>query len=95
MEKEDVRRIGVLAHIELTEEELEVLTSQLSEIINYMSVLREIDIASMPRLPRTNQLSCPLRSDKPEPSSGFVDVFLDRQIDDDGCLLVPSVVAAK
>ncbi len=93
--KEDIRRIGELAHLELTEKELEVFSSQLSEIINYMSDLRGVDVAGMPLMPRTKRSSCPLRDDIPGPSFRVDEMFFDRPTDDEGCLVVPSVVAAK
>ncbi len=39
----DVRKIAKLAHLEITEEELEIYTPQMNEIVAYVEQLNELD----------------------------------------------------
>jgi len=39
----DVRQIAKLAHLEITEEEIELYTPQMTEIVNYIEQLNELE----------------------------------------------------
>jgi len=43
LKKEEVQHVADLARLELTEEELEIMTGQLSGILNYIDQLKEVD----------------------------------------------------
>jgi aspartyl-tRNA(Asn)/glutamyl-tRNA(Gln) amidotransferase subunit C len=48
--KRDVEKVAELAHLELTEEEKELFTVQLSAIVAYVEKLNELDTADVPPL---------------------------------------------
>lgn len=62
---EDVRRIAMLARLELSPEEEQVLRGQLSAIVDYVSQLEELDVSQVE--PMTHALAAderpPLRED--------------------------------
>ncbi len=41
--KEDVKKVAQLARLELTEKELEIMPAQLSNVLNYIDQLKEVD----------------------------------------------------
>lgn len=43
IEKEDIRKIARLAHLEITDEEVEIYTPQMAEIVSYVEQLGELD----------------------------------------------------
>ncbi len=43
----DVRQVAKLAHLEITEEEIELYTPQMAEIVNYIEQLNELDTGNI------------------------------------------------
>jgi aspartyl-tRNA(Asn)/glutamyl-tRNA(Gln) amidotransferase subunit C len=46
--EEEVRRAAQLARLQFAEEEIEAMTDQLGEILDYMSTLDDVDTAGVP-----------------------------------------------
>jgi aspartyl-tRNA(Asn)/glutamyl-tRNA(Gln) amidotransferase subunit C len=83
--KKDVEEIALLSRLEMSDEELEMMTTQLSQILEYASMLNELDIRdvepTMHAVPLTNVLrddvakeSLPLEkvlANAPESFGGF------------------------
>jgi aspartyl-tRNA(Asn)/glutamyl-tRNA(Gln) amidotransferase subunit C len=67
---DDVRRIAVLARLRLSEEEERVFVGQLSAILEYVELLRELDVSGVE--PMTHALAsgdvAPWREDLVRPS---------------------------
>ena len=60
----DVVKIAALARLELREEELERLTTELNGILGHVDQLTSLDLAEMPDL--TPQIRSPLPATRPE-----------------------------
>lgn len=43
IEEKDIRKIAKLAHLEITDEEVEIYTPQMAEIVSYVEQLNELD----------------------------------------------------
>ena len=43
----DIEKVAQLAHLELAEEELKTLGSQIAEIVNYVEQLNELDTSNV------------------------------------------------
>lgn len=43
----DVRKVAKLAHLEITDEEVEMYTPQMADIVKYVDQLNELDIGSV------------------------------------------------
>jgi len=67
---EEVRRIAALARLKLTPEDERVFTGQLSAVLEYVELLRELDVSGVE--PMTHALAAgeavPLREDEVLPS---------------------------
>jgi aspartyl-tRNA(Asn)/glutamyl-tRNA(Gln) amidotransferase subunit C len=66
--KEEIEHIAVLARLSLPEEEKELFGSQLSNILDYMEKLNELDTKGIEPTSHVLPLSNVMRDDAPRPS---------------------------
>ena len=65
--REDVLRIAELARLELTPDEVDLFTRQLTDILEYVEQIRELDTAGIP--PTSHVINQPIdRADDPHTS---------------------------
>jgi aspartyl-tRNA(Asn)/glutamyl-tRNA(Gln) amidotransferase subunit C len=62
----DVERVAALAHIELTEEEKQLFTRQLADILHYAEQIQALDTTGVPATAHVNA-SQHERDDEPQP----------------------------
>jgi aspartyl-tRNA(Asn)/glutamyl-tRNA(Gln) amidotransferase subunit C len=90
----DVERIAALAHLELTDEEKQLFTRQLADILNYAEQLLAVDTTGVPATAHVNTQGVE-RPDEPRPSL-TTDEALANAPDgapDAGLFRVPRVIA--
>jgi len=90
--REDVRKVSLLARLELTGDELETMTAQLGQIVAYVDLLAELDTENVVPMAHPVELANVFAEDAVEPS-------LDRKLalenaprHDGTCYLVPAVL---
>ena len=66
--RRDVDRIAALAHLELTNEEAELFTRQLADILRYAERLQAVDTQDAGATWRPGESACPQRADTVRPS---------------------------
>lgn len=65
--RQDVQRIADLARLELTDEELDLFTRQLGDILTYVEQIRALDTSGV--MPTSQVLNRPIdRGDEPQPT---------------------------
>jgi aspartyl-tRNA(Asn)/glutamyl-tRNA(Gln) amidotransferase subunit C len=64
LDKAAVAHIAALAHIRLSEAELEPLARELSHILDWVEQLNEVDTAGVPPSASIAELSLPMRADQ-------------------------------
>jgi len=64
----EVEHVARLARMHLSEEELALMRAQLSAILDYMTMLQEVDVAEVPPTAQVTGLSSVLRPDEVQPS---------------------------
>jgi len=64
----EVEHVARLARMQLSEEELALMRAQLSAILDYMTMLQEVDVAEVPPTAHVTGLSSVLRPDEVQPS---------------------------
>ncbi len=69
IDKEQVRKVAHLARLELTPEEEEQFTTQLSSILDYFEQLSELDVSDVPPTMRAIDVSNVTRQDELQPYS--------------------------
>ncbi|MBI4233892.1 MAG: Asp-tRNA(Asn)/Glu-tRNA(Gln) amidotransferase subunit GatC [Chloroflexi bacterium] len=68
LSREEVLHVATLCRLALTEEEVERMRLQLSNILEQFEVLKELDTANVPPTAHSVALSNVLREDEPRPS---------------------------
>jgi aspartyl-tRNA(Asn)/glutamyl-tRNA(Gln) amidotransferase subunit C len=63
----EVKHIADLARLQLSSEEIKLFQQQLSEILEYVNQLREVDTSGIPPTARVSQLKGILRFDEVKP----------------------------
>ena len=68
IDEQQVRRVALLSRLELSDEEVAQFSSQLSDIIEYIEKLNELDTDDVEPLAHCLQVHNVLRQDTPRPS---------------------------
>ncbi|YAF98202.1 MAG: Asp-tRNA(Asn)/Glu-tRNA(Gln) amidotransferase subunit GatC [Nodularia sp. CChRGM 3473] len=67
IDREQVRKVALLARLELTPEEEEQFTTQLGSILDYIEQLNAVDVSDVPPTTRAIDVSNVTREDKLQP----------------------------
>jgi aspartyl-tRNA(Asn)/glutamyl-tRNA(Gln) amidotransferase subunit C len=67
IDREQVRKVALLARLELTQEEEEQFTTQLGNILDYVQQLSELDVTDVAPTTRAIDVSNVTREDKLQP----------------------------
>jgi aspartyl-tRNA(Asn)/glutamyl-tRNA(Gln) amidotransferase subunit C len=89
MSREQVLHVASLAHLDLTEEEVERLGEQLNAILEAVSKVSELELADVPPTSHPLDLVNVWREDEPRPSLSPEAVFANAPERDDGHFRVP------
>jgi len=71
----DVERIAALAHLELTDQEKQLFTRQLADILDYAEQLQAIDTTGVPATAHVSATTGVERPDEPRPSLSTADAL--------------------
>jgi len=89
---EDVRHVARLARLSLTDEEIELFTRQLNDILAYVAKLQELDTSGVAPLAQVMPLANVMRDDAVQPG-------LERELSldnaparEEGSFMVPRVI---
>ena len=88
----DLQHVVKLARIELSLEEEQRIGPQLSEIIQYVEKLNELDVDEIEPTAHVVQLTNVLREDKPQPSLSQDDAMRNAPKYANGLFVVPKIV---
>ena len=89
----DVERIAALAHLELTEDETELFTKQLGQILEYAERLQDVDTSGVSATWHPGAASGTLRPDVPRPSLTRHDALANApEASPEGLFRVPKVI---
>ena len=90
----DVERIAALAHLELTDEEKQLFTRQLADILSYAEQLQAIDTTGVPATAHVGATAGVERADEPRPSLSTAQVLANAPdpAPDAGLFRVPRVI---
>lgn len=64
IDKETVRKVAKLARLDVAEERLDPMASELSGILGWIEQLNEVDIEGVEAMASTVEVSLPMREDK-------------------------------
>lgn len=88
---DEVRKVAVLARLRLSDEELERMQQQLSQILDYMQVLQEVDVSDVPSTAQVTDVVNVMRPDEVRPSLPVEEVLMNAPAHEQGYFKVKPV----
>lgn len=64
LEQDDVKKVSLLARLQLSDDELEAMTSQLGQVLEYIQQLEELDTSNVQPMAHAVELENVLAEDK-------------------------------
>lgn len=89
---EEVRHIAILARLGINEEEVEKFRNQLSNILDHMEVLSQVDTTGLPPTAQSIAIENVYRPDEPQPSLPVKDVLANAPGQEDNSFKVNAVL---
>lgn len=90
--KEQVKHVAELSRLEISEEEADMLTDQLSEIITAAELLNELDTTGVEPITHASDLKNVLRKDEPKKWITQEEALKNAPDQKDGHFRVPSIL---
>ena len=90
--REEVLHVAHLARLEFSEEEVELFTTQLADILNYVAKLNELDTSQIEPTYHALQLSNVFREDEVKPSYTVEEILSNAPEKENGFFVVPKVI---
>lgn len=94
LSREDVEKISLLARLRLSPSELETMTTQLGQIVEYVDQLSELDTTDVEPMAHAVEISNVFREDIVAPSLDRDEALSNAPNRDDECYLVPPVLGS-
>ncbi len=90
--REDVTKVALLARLKLSDEELDTFTSQLSQVLQYVDVLNEVDTENIEPMAHAIEVSNVFREDEVQPSLPREAALQNAPLTDGSYYLVPQIL---
>lgn len=90
--REQVEKVSLLGRLLLSDDELDKMTGQLSDILEYMGLLAEVDTEGVEPMAHALDISDVFRDDEVRPSLDREAALAVAPHHDDECYLVPAVL---
>jgi len=92
LSREQVEKVSLLARLRLSETELETLTAQLGQVVDYMVLLGELDTENVEPMAHAVEISNVFRDDELQPSCDRAEMLARAPHADGEFYLVPAVL---
>jgi len=89
----EVQKIGLIARLDLSEEEIAGLQNELNTILDYVDQMNELDLDGVEPTTHSAELTDSLRDDVPVPSLPREAVLMNAPEAKEGAFLVPRIKA--
>ena len=90
--REEVEKVSLLGRLLLSDDELDKMTTQLGDILQYMDLLSEVDTEKVEPMAHALDVSDVFRVDQIRPSIDRDEVLANAPNRDDECYRVPAVL---
>lgn len=90
--REQVRKVSLLARLELSDEELELMTSQLAQVVNYIGQLEELDTEGIEPMAHAHDVQNVFAADQPHGSLSPAEALANAPKHDQDHFQVPAVL---
>lgn len=92
IDKETVLNVSKLSKLQLTDEEIELFSKQMADILKFIEKLNELDTENIEPFYELIKQKTPLREDTPEKSLSQNEALKNAPQSEDGFFVVPRVV---
>jgi aspartyl-tRNA(Asn)/glutamyl-tRNA(Gln) amidotransferase subunit C len=92
LSRDDVKKVAVLGRLNLTDEEVDQFTEQLSQMLGYVEVLDELDVSDVEPLAHAADVTNVLRKDETKPSLERAAALANAPKSDGKFFLVPQIL---
>ncbi|MCX7414623.1 MAG: Asp-tRNA(Asn)/Glu-tRNA(Gln) amidotransferase subunit GatC [Planctomycetia bacterium] len=92
LSRQEVAKVGMLARLALSDTELDTMTSELSKIVGFVSLLEKLDTTQVEPLAHPLDTQNVFRDDIPAPSLSTAEALQSAPRHDGECFLVPAVL---
>lgn len=92
LSREEVEKVSMLARLRLTAEELTTMTEQLTQVVDYVRQLDELDTDGVDPMVHAVELTNAFAADETRPSLLREQVLANAPKRDDECYRVPAVL---
>ena len=86
-----VKEIAFLARLDLTEEEIQIFVSQFKDILDYVSILNEVDTENVPPAYLSSANKSVIREDQVEASAPAEEFLANAPQSKNGYVVIPRV----
>lgn len=90
--REEVEKVALLGRLRLSAEELDRMTTQLRQIVDYVAQLRELDTEGVEPMAHAVEIRNVFAADVAQPSLDREQVLANAAKRDDACYRVPAVL---
>ncbi|BAY82768.1 glutamyl-tRNA (Gln) amidotransferase subunit C [Calothrix parasitica NIES-267] len=95
IDREQVRKVALLARLELTDEEEEKFTTQLGDILDYFEQLSELDVTDIEPTTRAIDVSNVTREDKLQPYPNREEILQSAPEQEGEYFKVPKIMSGE
>ena len=92
LSEEDVRKLALLARLELSDQEIKTLGPQVDSILGFVAKLSELDTTDIQPMTTALDVDNRWRADEGQPSLSNDDALKNAPSRDEECFLVPAVL---
>ena len=92
LSRQAVEKVSLLARLRLSDEELDRMTVQLGQIVDYMALLNELDTDGVEPMAHAIEVTNVFRADEARPALPREEVLANAPSHDGECYLVPAVL---
>jgi aspartyl-tRNA(Asn)/glutamyl-tRNA(Gln) amidotransferase subunit C len=90
--QEEVQKVALLARLLLNPQEVDLMTSQLGQILDYMALLKEVNTEGVEPMAHAAEMANVFREDRVEPSLPRELALANAPKRDEECYRVPAVL---
>ena len=92
LSREDVQKVSLLARLQFSDDELDKMTSQLGQLVDYFELLNELDTADVEPMAHAMDIHNVFADDEPAASLPRELALANAPKRDDECYRVPAVL---
>lgn len=90
--REEVEKVSLLARLLLSDDELDKMTAQMGQILDYINLLAEVDTADVQPMAHAVEITDVFRDDVVQPSLDRAAALANAPHQDGECYRVPAVL---